>query len=413
MTESTMVQEPETEIIQAEDSVIEVPVYPVETTDCKPRKKHAFWKVLTVYFALFIVLATVGLWFFYNYLKAFESATPTSALNTYIQWITDRDYEAIYETSDFEETILNTKDEFIKYLERLYKGDVSTLTAREKSGSSEERREYSLYIEGERVCGLTLLKNPEWGETAWNYVTEIQYQPTTSIYASDDMRITVNGVDLSLLNLPSTPAQTTVLGGADDAEALPPVSCYTVERLLNPPMIEALTLSGEACTVTKTEEASYHIFRPAVDALQAEHEELAKKTAFKYAEFVARDATRAELLKFVYKDSALYDTIWNFSNHWFTGHDSYKFNDVTISAYTQYTASDFSCEVSFQPVYTRKKHVIESTPFHCRLTFVLVNEEWKLLALTQIVTETESPDSTATTTETTTTATTGTTVSQG
>ncbi len=409
MTENTILQEqPEAEIIQAEDTVIEVAVYPeFETADERPRKKRLFWKLLVAYFVSLMVLATVGLWFFYNYLQAYESATPTAALNNYMQWIRDADYEAIYASSDVEETILNTKDEFIKYLKRTFAGDITTLTAREKStangDSLNERKEYSFYIEGERVCGLTLLKNPEWAETAWSYVTEIQYQPTTSIYASDNMRITINGVDLSLLNLPCTPAQTTVLGGAKDPDTLPLVYCYTIEGMLNPPTIEALTLSGDVCKIAKTGDASYHVYYPTTETLRTEHEELAKKTAFKYAEFVARDAQRADLLKLVYKGSDLYTTIQNFSNHWFTGHDAYQFKDVVVSAYTQYTPSDFSCEVFFQPVYTRKKQVIESAPFHCRLTFVQIDDEWKLLTLTQIITETESSDSTETTTAATTT----------
>lgn len=414
MTDNIIIQEqPETEIVQAEDTVIEVPVYPefeTESTDRKPRGKHVFWKLLIAYFALLVVLATLGLWFFYNHLQGYEATTPATALDTYMQWIRDGDYEAIYASSDFEETILNTKDEFIKYMERLYEGDLSTLAAREKTvsedSSATERKDYSLYVEGKRVCGLTLLKNPEWGETAWSYVTEIQYQPITSIYTSDDMRVTINGVDLSLLNLPSTPAQTTVLGGADDPDALPLVYCYTVENLLNPPTIEALTLSGDVCNVVQTDDAAYHVYCPVTDALRTEHEELAKNTAFKYAEFVARDAERSDILKLIYKGSNLYDTIQNFSNHWFTGHDTYKFEDVAVSNYTQYTRSDFSCEVSFQPVYTRKKQVIESTPFRCRLTFVLVDEKWQLLSLTQDNNETELSDSTTDVTETT-----GTTVS--
>ncbi len=405
------VQEQE-DMVQVEDTVMEVPIYPEFETDTAIQKpqKRIFWKVLTTCFALFLVLITTALWFFYNYLKKYEASTPTGALNNYIQWIRDKDYDAIYAVSDFEETILNTKEEFIKYLERTYAGDVSTLTVREKTlsaESDERKKEYSVYIDEKRVCGLTLLKNPEWGETAWSYVTEIQYQPTTTIYAADDVRITINGVDLSLLNLPSSPAQTALLGGVKDEQMLPTVSCYTLEGLLNPPTIEALTLNGDTCNIVQTEKAAYHIYQPVADALRTEREQLAQKTAFKYAEFVARDATRADVLKLVYKDSDLYGTIRNFSNHWFTGHDTYKFTDVVISAYTQYTRSDFSCNVSFQPIYTRKKQTIKGTPFNCRLSFVLIDDEWKLLSLTQFAAQTEETDST-----TTTTSTTGTTVPQ-
>lgn len=392
MTENTVVQEQtEIEAIQAEDTILEVPVYPEPESDPTYRtskKKTVFWKLLIAYFALLIALAAVGLWFFYNHLQAYEATTPNAALESYLQWIRDGEYQSIYAASDFEETILNTDEEFIKYLERIYEGDTDTLTVREKSTSTDERKDYSLYIEGEHVSNLTLLKNPEWGETAWSYVTEVVYQPTTAIYAAENMRISVNGVDISLLNLPAQAVQTTVLGSTDDAEALPSVYCYTLENLLNPPTIEALTLSGDICTVTQADAVSYHVYYPTSELLRTEREELAKNTAFTYAEFVARDAKLKALQKLIYEDSELYDTVSSFDDYWTTKHDGYTFEDVVVSGYSQYTDTDFSCEVSFRPVYTQKKQVIEDSPvFHCRLTFILVDEEWKLLTLTTIADE--------------------------
>ncbi len=405
MTENVMVQEaPTSDTIQSEDSVIDVAVYSeIDNNSQKPQppKRKIFWKVLSACFALFLAVAAIGFWFFYKYLERYEAATPNAALNTYMQWVREGDFESIYAISDFDETILNTKAEFLKYLSRLYTGNTDTLSVREKVTSTDERKDYSLYMDGKRICGLTLLKNPEWGETAWSYITEINYQPPVKIYASSNARISVNGVDLSLLNLPAKPAQEQVLGGVKDADKIPLVNEYIIENLLNPPTIEALALSGDVCTVSQTDENSYHIFSPVSDEMRAEREELAKNMAFKYAEFVARDASRAEVLQQVYSGSDLYGTIRNFSNHWFTGHDSYTFNDVKISGYTQYTDSDFSCDVSFQPVYKRKNHVIKSTPFKCRLTFVQIDGKWMLLTLSQTVTE--STDTTASSTTTTTT----------
>ena len=400
MTDNVMVQEsPELDTIQAEDSVMDAAAYSeingTPDTTHRPKRK-IFWKVLSACFALFLALAAIGFWFFYQYLERYEAATPNAALNTYMQWVREGDFESIYAISDFDETILNTKAEFLKYLSRLYDGNTDTLTVREKVTSTDERKEYSLYMGGKRICGLTLLKNPEWGETAWSYITEINYLPPTKIYASPNARISVNGVDLSLLNLPAQPAQEQLLGGVKDANKIPVVNAYTLENLLNPPTIEALALSGDVCTVTQTDETSYHVFSPILDTVRAEREELAKNMAFKYAEFVARDATREEVLQQVYAGSDLYGTIRNFSNHWFTGHDSYTFNNVQISGYTQYTDLDFSCDVSFQPVYRRKNHVIKSTPFQCRLTFVQIDGKWMLLTLSQTITE--STDTTTTTT---------------
>ena len=409
MTENTILQEQPATVL-AEDTVIEVPVYP-ESDSPKPPKKRKFVKGLTIYFAILMVLITVALWFFYNHLQAYEAKTPSAALANYLQWIQDGDYEAIYAASDFEETVLNTKEEFFKYLDRLYDGDLSTLTVREKVTSTDEHNDYTIYVDNKRVSSLTLIKNPEWGDTAWNYVTEIQYLPPVSIIAADNMRITVNGVDISLLNLTNKPAHETVWSGMSKADDLPAVYEYTLENLLNPPTVEALALSGDVCEVAQTSDYVYEVYQPVAEALRTEREELAQDAAFLYAKFVARDAEKNELLKLIHEDSDLYQTIRRFDNQWFTGHYSYEFSDVKISAYSQFTSSDFACEVSFQPKYYVGKGPIDGTPFNCRVMFVQVEDEWELVALTNIIEESPDSDTTTSASDTTTTGTATTTVS--
>ncbi|MBQ9861743.1 MAG: hypothetical protein IJO75_05735 [Clostridia bacterium] len=403
MTENTIFQEnPAT--VQAEDTIIEVPVYP-ESDAVPPPKKRKFLKILSIYFAVLIVLITVALWFFYNHLQAYEAKTPSAALANYLQWIQDGDYEAIYAASDFEETVLNTKEEFFKYLDRLYDGDLSTLSVREKVTSTDERKDYTIYVDNKRVSSLTLIKNPEWGDTTWNYVTEIHYLPPVSIIAADNTRISVNGVDVSLLNLTNKPAHETVWSGMSKTDDLPLVYEYTLENLLNPPTVEALALSGDVCQVAQTSDYVYEVYQPVAETLRTEREELAQDAAFLYAKFVARDAEKNELLKLIHKDSDLYQTIRRFDNQWFTGHYSYEFSDVKISAYSQFTSSDFACEVSFQPKYYVGKGPIDGTPFNCRLMFVQVEDDWKLVALTNIIEDSSDSDTTTDASNTATTTT--------
>ncbi len=411
MTENTILQE-QSAAVQAEDTVMGIPVYP-EFESTPPPKKRKFGKILSIYFAVLMVCITVALWFFYNHLQAYEAETPSAALANYLQWIKDGDYEAIYAASDFEETVLNTKEEFLKYLDRLYDGDLSTLSVREKVTSTEDRKDYTIYVDDERVSNLTLIKNPEWGETAWNYITEVQYLPPVSIIAADNTRITVNGVDASLLNLTSQSAQETVWSGMSATDDLPAVCQYTLENLLNPPTVEGLTLSGDVCEVAQTGDYVYEVHHPVTEVLRTEREAFAQEAAFLYAKFVARDAEKNELLELIHKDSDLYQTIRAFDNQWFTKHTSHEFSDVKLSAYSQFTSSDFTCEVSFQPKYYLGKTEIVGTPFRCRVTFVQIEDDWKLVALTNIIEEsldsdttTDASDATTTTTTTETTTTT-------
>ena len=145
--------------------------------------------------------------------------------------------------------------------------------------------------------------------------------------------------------------------------------------------------------------------RALAEALRTEREALAQDTAFLYAKFVARDAKKNDLLKVIHKSSDLYQTILRFDNQWFTGHTSYDFTDVKLLSYSQFTSTDFACEISFQPKYYLGKTEIDGAPFHCRLMFVQVDDEWKVVALTNIIEESETPDTSTDASNTTTTTT--------
>ncbi len=385
-----------TPVVQAEDTVLEVPVYPETESDYgkKPRKRRIFWKLFWAYFALLLVASVFLLWFFFQDLQRYEANTPNSALNTYIDWVKNGDFEAIYSASDFEESILNTKEEYIKYLATMYTGDTDTLVVREKATSHDNQKDYSLYLNNTRVAAVSLLKNPDWGETAWSYVTDIHYIPTTTIYAAEGIRLSINGVDTTLLNLTGTPVQTQVLGKTDMTDILPTIYSYTITDLLNPPTIEGLTLSGDPCTVVQDETGAYHVLSAANETVQAERQEHAKNVAFTYARFISRDDTRENLLKLVAKNSDLYEKLRVFSNDWFSRHDSVDFRNLSITNYRQYSATDFSCDISFLPVYLRGGQEKEAPVFHNRLSFVLIDEEWKLFAMTQLNAEPTDPDDT-------------------
>ena len=325
-------------------------------------------------------------------MERYEATTPNAALNTYINWIKDGDFESIYAASDFEETILNNKEEYVKYLARLYGGDTSTLTVREKATSTDERKEYSVYMGDQRVSSLSLIKNPAWGETSWNYVTEVQYLPATTIYAAEDIRLSINGMDASLLNLSGTPVQNTLFGVSEQTDTLPVIQSYTIESLLNAPTIEGLTLGGDVCTVVQDVNGIYHVLRPTAEALRTEREELAKEVAFTYAKFISRDAEREDVLKLIAKNSDLYQKVKAFSNDWFSKHDSVKFRDVTVTGYCQYSSNDFSCEIRFTPVYLRGGQEKETGIFHNRLHFVLIGDQWQLFTMTQLSDELPSEE---------------------
>ncbi len=372
------------ENIRSEDAVVVMPAADDSPDMIKKKQRPRFLIGLGIYFGIMLVIIGIALFFLNTFLTNYEAATPNAALNQYKEWVRQKDYEAIYKSSGFEETTLNTKDEYLQYLERLYGGDPKEITLRERISTDDTVKQYSLYYDEERVSILVLTQNSD--HSGWQVTTQLVYQEPFTIYAGTETRITINGEDIGLLGITTESAQETIFTGTENTTIYPAVNRYVLKDLLNPPEIEALTLSGESCTVLQDENDPYifRIIHSPSEEEQKTQEELAKTVATTYAAFVARDASRTTLLKYVYKNSSFYQAIRNFSNSWFTAHESYEFKNVELINDIRYTDADFTCEVKFQPIYVRNGKNFEGEPAHYRMTFLKTENEWLLLSLTPV-----------------------------
>ena len=389
--------------ILAEDTTLKVPVVD-SGAPVKAKRRSRFWKGLSIYAAVFLAIGAVALWFLYSFLANYEKGTANGALREYVAWVESGNFEAICEASGFEESPLNTKAEYIAYFEELYK-DVDELAIHERLSLDGSKR-YALYNGKTKLANLMVALDPSGEGNRWYVSTELTYQKPYKLIVSEDTRLTVNGADITTLSIPSREIQNEMFPTSENATiTLPVIREYTLENLLNAPTVEAVALSGEACTVL-TDEQTVYVLTPDTDAVHQTNEALAIEAATTYAKFVANDATRTQLLNYIHKESVLYQTIRKFSNAWFTRHESYEFRDIKVTEYVRYASTDFTCTVSFQPVYTRNGKPFEATPVHYRMTFLLADGNWTLYALSQTTAPAPESATTATTTTTTTTATT-------
>lgn len=399
--------------ILAEDSVVVMPLESDEPTETaaavnwKPKKdhKHRFWICLLIYFLVLMIAASAGLIWLNNSLIDYENATPNGALNNYVDRLKSGNFEAIYQDSALQETTFNNKEQILLYLSNTYNGNPNDIRLRERVSTDADKKEYAVYYDDTRKGIITVTKT----DGRWQITPNLVYLPPVTLIAESDARITVNGQDITFLDIPKEEVQSLVYTGINQTDILPTLYSYTFEGLLNPPIIEGVDLNGNAYTATASNDGAQYALTKVVADKQAEYETLAIDAATTYAKYIAKDATRNTLLTFVHKKSTLYQTIRNFSNSWFSTHESYEFLDLKVSEFKQYTDRDFSCDVSFQPTYVRKGKTFKGEPVHYQVAFIQTGDTFLMYALNSVVNtappETStSPSSTTITTTTTTTA---------
>ena len=358
-----------------------------------PRKKRWFSLALAIYFVLSLTAIAIFISFFQTQLQKYEFSTPNAAVNQYIEWVRNEDYNAIYESSGFQTTTLNGKTEYINYLEQLYAGTPQEISARERISLDETKKEYVLYFDEKRVSTIIVSPAEEGNPLAWKATTQLTYQEPITVIVGKDLHVTVDGKDIRTLSLPCEEIQTTVFSGCSDETVYPTLYSYRLEGLLNPPSIKVLTTDGRLCNIDeKTDKKGtvYTAYYTHETNSAQDLDNLAETVSKTYAEFVARDATRNQLLNYVYKKSDFYTAIRNFSNSWFTSHESYKFNDFQLSNRISYTAFDFTCEAKFQPIYVRNGKTFTGELAHYRMTFLKINEEWLLVSLIPLASNTDN-----------------------
>lgn len=394
-----------TDGILIEDAFVEMP------HSKPPKRKNVFKRnrfrpFLAVYAILLFVLSGGALFAFNTTLADYEAATPNAALRQYEEWLRNKDYLSIFQSAQFTETPLNDKDSYLQYFARVYNGTPTAITFRERAAKTEGQKQFSVYFDNTRVDILDLVPLKE--QNGWRVVPQLVYQNDYLVYAAAETRVTVNGQDFSLLGITPTPVQETVFCGLKDTSLYPTVNCYTLSGLLNPPIIEGLTLSGETCTVTHdaANPQQIYVLVACSEETRIQQEELAKTAAFTYAKFVTRDASLNELLPFIYKESSLYDTIRRFGNDWFSSHESYKFTDEELQNPIRYTNRDFTYEVKFQPYYIKGGRTHKGELVHNRLTFLKFGDDWKLISLTPVADNSDSTTASTNANNATTTATT-------
>ena len=375
--------------ILVEDAEVELSAIDVELPG-KPKKRRRarrrrwFGKALAVYTVL--LLGGVGylLWTLLGVLRIESEKSTRPILETYVEWLEQGDYNAIYDASGFIPTALNTKAEYLAHLKDLYK-DAESFAVREVPSSSGPKH-YAIYDGNKKLSDITLTASPEGNGNSWYVTTDIARQPTYTIIASEDMQLTVNGIDIQLLDLPTENLEETLFPRMDGSMMeIPAIRVYTLEALINPPVFEAKTVDGGPCVMETDDTNTTVLTLPLEENEVYENEDRAVIVTSLYAAFMATGTKLDELAPLVHPTSGLYHTLNEYTTENTVDDNIYHLREIEFSNYYRYADDAYTCEITYRPLYSVNGTLVDNSPtVRCRLSFLKENDEWLLYNITEL-----------------------------
>ena len=324
---------------------------------------HAGW-ILAVGIPLIIVLA--GLFVFSKFLYGVEYYSPSVQLEKYVSLVSAGDYAGAMDFIGLKTTPFNRVEEYTAYFKDYYGGPVeSSVFTERKLHRTEQSRFYDVQINKKAAQKFELTKTGEkrlFIFDSWK-VKLVTAIPTKSvlIHTPPGVRILLNGTEVSdQYKLAESTYSPNYYKNVKDDNTKIKTQTYRIDGLVAISSVEAKTASGEKCEVslleTETKTAGVPTYLavlpiPAdqVAGIKAITETITKK----YAEFVAKDMSFEDFAPYLYKNTKLYTDLKEFYNGWFTGHQTYGFENVEFFGLQYFDDTHYAVGIKFKYFVTK------------------------------------------------------------
>ena len=152
---------------------------------------------LLIYIFIFVVLAAVALWIFWQYLTAFEESRLTTALNDYLESCSEGTLSYPWGLALGKLDAASDGSDNRAWAQDM----IRNATLREQIGSGSEEKTYALFDENgncfETVTFRQTGETDRWGFTGWKVVNEIvnldPYISTVSVVVPEEYSVKIDG----------------------------------------------------------------------------------------------------------------------------------------------------------------------------------------------------------------------------
>lgn len=220
------------------------------------KKKSRFWLVLAICSLVFLLLVGAGLFWFWDFMEAFEASRPQNAIQSYMADVTP---EMI---AQWEGAIPESIDQNIQSQEAVRKNIVESMDvityAKNTKLSTEEKMVYMLISRGKTVgqVAMTVVRTDEYGFEYWS-VTEKSCDfshlvgKTASITVPEDYTVYANGVALDESYITESDIHYTSVEDYYAKYDLPTMRTYTAGPVMGKVTLTVTDTDGVPVEITK------------------------------------------------------------------------------------------------------------------------------------------------------------------
>ena len=325
------------------------------------KKMSKFW-IAYITATTVLIMAVAGLLvFFWQVMGEYEESRPTSVVSQTLSVLNECDEEKICDMMASNGTL----SEFDRAadIEGILTAKISgkKLDYAEKRGEhSDEAPVYSIRADKDEIAILRLTKteNTDNRFGKWEATLEMATE-SIEILAPDTATVSINGIELSDEHVAERDIAVEELSRLPESVTQPKMKKYSVNGIHFLDGVTAVTEKGVTAEVLpgeSNEEGAlcYTVSFTGDDSLKAEHEELIKKIATVYSNYVSIDATFAELNAYLVKGSELSRRLSTLPVNFYAIHDGWEIRNFETKNYLYYSEDCYSVNVVYDYVILRK-----------------------------------------------------------
>ncbi len=358
------------------------------------RKGKLIFRNIRFFIFYLILLCAIGFGFYKVYLYVDESLTNyEKAQSSYVaedmaRMFTERRYEALYEYEDASKLDIETKDDYVAYLNKLTEG--TYISYKEVGTREQDVKKYSVASNGKTFASFTIKKSGErldcgllgivdlyeFGTVSTDIIQPISYQVTIP----DDANLYVNGNIVDRNKIIKSGIETFATGHLPEGYPSFSLCTYRFTASLGVPAIEAKDINGKEIVLKETSQDVFEsVFSFNDEELKPVHEEYIVDVAEKICMFMSKKTSRDVVLRTMQKDSKAAKAITETDVMWLTEARKFSFRNVRTENYFSYSDDVFSCELYLDYDIVTKSNNAENTyPYHIRFFVQRVGNEWKV-----------------------------------